>query len=138
MIDNENEKNIVYQGNWIKNKDSKNSYASSWLEIKDEKDSPNSVNFIPAISVDRKYKVYTYVPKIAGASSIVTINVFDGSKMNEVVLDLNKIQVEGQTSGEWALIGTYNFKKGDKDYVSLTNKNANGAVIADAVLFVAE
>src|SRR5688572_12860852 len=33
LIDDEDKNNIVQQGNWIKNKDSKNSYASSWLQI---------------------------------------------------------------------------------------------------------
>jgi hypothetical protein len=88
--------------------------------------------------VARKYKVYTYVPKVAGTSSIVTVNIFNGNKLNEIVLDLNNVKVEGQTSGEWALIGSYDFKKGNKNYASVTNKNANGIVIADAVLLVAE
>jgi hypothetical protein len=82
--------------------------------------------------------VYTYVPKISGASSTVSINVFDGVRSNEVVLDLKTIEVAGQTSGEWALVGSYVFKKGNKNFVSITNKNADGNIIADAVLLVAE
>ena len=137
LIDNEDKNNIATQGNW-KKKDSKNSYASSWLEMNGNDNQAGLVKFIPVIPVNRKYKVYTYVPKIAGTSSIVTINIFNGNKINEIVLDLNNVKVEGQTSGEWALIGSYDLKKGNKNYISLTNKNANGTVIADAVLLVAE
>ena len=138
LIDNEDKNNSATQGNWKKNKDSKNSYASSWLEMNGNDNQAGLVKFIPVIPVNRKYKVYTYVPKIAGTSSIVTINIFNGNKINEIVLDLNNVKVEGQTSGEWALIGSYDLKKGNKNYISLTNKNANGTVIADAVLLVAE
>ena len=41
----------------------------------------------------------------------------------------------GQTSGEWIFLGDYILPKGDKASVTLTAKNANGVVIADALLF---
>jgi hypothetical protein len=138
LIDNEDTKNIIVNGEWTKNNDSKNSYASSWLQIEGNKTWPGNVKFVPVIPSERKYKVYTYVPKISGTSSTVSINVFNGATINEVVLDLKRIEVAGQTSGEWALVGSYIFKKGNKNFVSITNKNADGNVIADAVLLVAE
>jgi ribulose 1,5-bisphosphate synthetase/thiazole synthase len=138
LIDNEDTKNIIVNGEWTKNNDSKNSYASSWLQIEKNKTGTGIVKFIPVIPAERKYKVYTYVPKISGASSTVSINVFNGIKTNEVVLDLKTIEVAGQTSGEWALVGSYVFKKGNKNFVSITNKKADGNIIADAVLLVAE
>jgi len=44
--------------------------------------------------------------------------------------------VEGQTSGEWVYVGEYDFTAGSKSYIEITNRNANGIVIADAVLLV--
>jgi hypothetical protein len=138
LIDNEDAKNIIVSGEWTKNNDSKNSYASSWLQVDKANTATGNVKFVPVIPSERKYKVYTYVPKISGTSSTVSINVFNGATINEVVLDLKRIEVAGQTSGEWALVGSYIFKKGNKNFVSITNKNADGNVIADAVLLVAE
>lgn len=45
--------------------------------------------------------------------------------------------MQGQTSGEWVSLGTYNFIAGKKGFVEITNKKANGLIIADAVLLVA-
>jgi hypothetical protein len=46
------------------------------------------------------------------------------------------IQIVGQTSGEWVSIGTYNLPAGKKAYVEISNKGADGIVLADAVLFL--
>lgn len=135
LIDNDNTNNIVQTGKWEKT-DSRNSYASSWLQT--TKQGAAAVKFIPVIPTDKKYKVYTYVPKVSGTSSAISINVFDGKKPVEVILNQKNIKVEGQTSGEWAYVGTYNFKKGNNNFISITNKNADGIIIADAVLLVPE
>jgi hypothetical protein len=136
LIDNDNTNNVVQTGEWEKI-DSRNSYASSWLQTTTKQDEA-AVKFIPVIPADKKYKAYTYLPKISGASSAIFINVFDGKKTGEVVLDQKNLKVEGQTSGEWVYIGAYNFKKGNKNFISITNKNADGIIIADAVLLVPE
>ena len=93
---------------------------------------------MPTITVSKKYAVYTYIPKAVGTSSAITIHVFDGKKINEMVLKTADIKVEGQTSGEWAYVGTYNFVKEKSNYIAITNKNADGLVIADAVVLVPE
>ena len=68
----------------------------------------------------------------------MALEVFDGKKTYEVVLHQKDIKVEGQTSGEWAYVGAYDFKKGNTSFISITNKNADGSIIADAVLLVPE
>ena len=137
LIDNDHTKNILVTGKWTKNTDSRNSYASSWLQI-DSKQEKAAIKFIPVVPANKKYKVYTYIPKVTGTSSIVALEVFDGKKTYEVVLHQKDIKVEGQTSGEWAYVGAYDFKKGNTSFISITNKNADGSIIADAVLLVPE
>jgi len=44
--------------------------------------------------------------------------------------------VNGQTNGEWVSLGTWQLPAGDKATVTVTNKNANGTIVADAVLLV--
>jgi hypothetical protein len=46
--------------------------------------------------------------------------------------------VIGQTAGEWVLLGKCNLSKGKNAYVELSNTNADGILVADAVLFVPE
>ena len=46
------------------------------------------------------------------------------------------IIVEGQTSGEWISVGQYKLSKGMDNYVRISNEEADGVVVADAVLFI--
>jgi FAD-dependent oxidoreductase family protein len=136
LVDNDNSKNIIKTGAWTKNEDSKNSYASSWLQADGKSANESAVKFIPDISTNRKYKVYTYIPKVEGTATILPVKVFDGKKVHGVVINQKNLKVEGQTSGEWVYVGEYYFMKGNKNYVAITTKDADGMVIADAVLFV--
>jgi hypothetical protein len=82
------------------------------------------------------YHVYSYFPKVKNASAKTIFTIYDGQKATEKVINQADIQVQGQTSGEWISLGSYNLSRGKKAYVQVSNKNADGAVIADAVLFV--
>lgn len=64
--------------------------------------------------------------------------VFDGKTKKEIVVKESDIQVEGQTAGEWVALGTYSLPSGKKSFVEITNKHADGVVVADAILFVPE
>ena len=136
LVDNDNSNNVQQIGSWKRNSDSKNSYASSWFESDETETGFKAIKFILSFPKANKYKVYTYVPKIANASSTLAANIFDGKKIKKVTINQREIKVEGQTSGEWAYLGEYNFVQGSKGYVEITNLNADGTVIADAVLFV--
>ena len=69
----------------------------------------------------------------AAAQTHFIIN--DGTKANDVLIS-SRVNVEGQTSGEWILLGRYNLIKGSSVSVTITTKNANGFTAADAVLWV--
>ena len=81
------------------------------------------------------YKLYIYVAKVQGASSVTGVTVVTGGKERRVAVPTGKLQVEGQTSGEWVECGRYRLEKGG-GYVGISNKGANGKVVADAVLLV--
>jgi len=49
---------------------------------------------------------------------------------------MTDVVVEGQTEGEWVSLGRYSFSDGNKGYVAITGKGADGIVSADAVLFI--
>ncbi len=138
LIDNEQTGNIIIEGAWKKNENSRHSYASSSLQTNGNEKSPMSVKFTTTIPATGLYKVYSYVPETDNSSSAVTINVYNGKKISPAVINLKALKVEGQTSGEWVYVGEYNFKKGDKSYVEINNKNMDGVILADAVLFVPE
>ena len=66
------------------------------------------------------------------------IAIFDGKKITNKIIKRSEVQVIGQTAGEWVSLGKCNFSKGKNAYVEISNKNANGIIVADAVLFVPE
>lgn len=136
LIDNENSSQLVVNGNWTLNKDSKNSYAVSSLIAEGSSNATASVKFIPEIPADKKYKVYTYLPKNDRQSSKLYVDIYDGSNIKESVSNLKDFTIEGQTSGEWLYIGEYNFKKGKTAYINIKAKG-DGVIIADAVILVA-
>ena len=85
---------------------------------------------------NNSYRVYYYLPKLPGASSSVSLNVFDGQKKHEVILDMKSFKVEGQTSGEWLYAGEYTFIKNRRPKITVMGKG-DGVVVADAVILVA-
>lgn len=64
------------------------------------------------------------------------MTIFDGKVKKELVVREADIRVNGQTSGEWISLGKFQLKQGEKAYVEISNKNADGIVVADAILFV--
>ena len=48
----------------------------------------------------------------------------------------SEMNISGQTSTTWAEIGKYEFSSGEEVEVSITGKDSDGLLRADAVLFV--
>ena len=135
ILDNDS-KFAKMTGDW--KRENRGSYGPSMF-IDDSKGNPyKSVQFIPSINKPGKYHVYVYLPKMANASSKTAVTIFDGGNKTERFIESGTLKVEGQTSGEWIDLGAYNFKKDRKSYVEISNKNADGVVVADAVLLVPE
>jgi hypothetical protein len=137
LIDNDNIKSIEALGAWSKIGDARFSYAPSRLQYNGPASNEAYVRFVSS-QVKGKYKVYSYFPKIDSASSSTTFIVSDGKALNEISINHSDINIQGQTSGEWILVGEFDFVPGKTHYVEITNKNADGIVIADAVLFVSK
>ncbi len=136
LIDNDNKEQISIVGDWQKELNPKGCYGPTWLSDMSSNFSEKSVKFNVNINKSGSYQVYVYFPKIEKASSKTTINVFEGINKKVVVVNQADITVQGQTSGDWVSVGNYEFKENQKSYVEITNKDADGKVVADAVLLV--
>jgi len=86
--------------------------------------------------VPGNYKLYAYFPKMAGMSANTAIVFSDDKKDHAIDIKESDIRVEGQTSGEWVPLGRFSMKKGKRNYIEISNKGADGMIVADAVLFV--
>jgi hypothetical protein len=136
LVDNDDEAHVVKTGNWatIHQK----CYGPSAFTEEGKSDNIKSVQFLPTIIKAGKYKVYSYYPKLENGTSKTSVMVFDGNTKKEIEIKESDIQVEGQTAGEWVSLGTYNLPLGKKSFVEISNKHADGVVVADAILFVPE
>lgn len=134
LIDNDNSTSIETAGEWEVNDNIHLAYGRNFLMNKSN--GLGSVKYTPNIQVAGEYEIYSYYPKMNGASSKTKITIFDGEKETESVIEKDSVQIEGQTSGEWVKLGKFQFKEGKDVYVKISNDGADGVIIADAVLFL--
>ena len=135
LVDDANDACVRFVGNWTFDK-SRRCYAFTRRYDNTLGKEARSAYFYPRLKEVDEYDVYYYYPRQKRPSSVVCFNVFDGAATHEVVLNTKEIKILGQTTGEWVRIGRYKIGAGDAPYVEITNRNANGTVVADAVQFV--
>lgn len=135
LVDNDDQANVSLTGNWQRVK-AKGSYGPSWLADSSGRADKKVVRFIPTVTQPGAYRMYAYFPKLANGTSQTILTVSNGKQNWETVIREADIRVEGQTSGEWVSLGQATLPVGKHGYVEVSNKGADGVVVADAVLFV--
>lgn len=135
VVDNSDKNNVRFIGKWNFDK-SPRSYGFSRRYDDSLGESDKAAQFYPNIQECGEYHVYYYYPKQKKPSSNIYFNIFDGDKAHEVKLSTKEIKIVGQTSGEWIYLGTYSFSQGSAPYVEVTNREADGTVVADAIQFI--
>lgn len=99
-------------------------------------DAVASVRYDAVIPSDGEYVIYASQPVRGNFTSSLSVDVEYGGTVHPVSLPRSEMKVEGQTSTTWAEIGRYDFVSGTEVAVSITDRDADGPVRADAVLFV--
>ncbi|GEO03572.1 xanthan lyase [Adhaeribacter aerolatus] len=134
LVDNDNTQTTKVTGSWATN--NKGGYGPTYFTSEANASGTQAVQFTPTISKAGRYQVYAYFPKLPNASTRTHLQIFDGKQQKDISINKADIQVVGQTSGEWASLGTYNFAQGNQAFVKISNKDADGVVVADAILLV--
>lgn len=109
-------------------------YGPSFLRAKSKDAQP--IRFSPNIEHDGKYTIYTYYRLDNDVASKISYTISNGTQKWSKDINKADVVVEGQTTGEWIELGKYNLEKGSQAYIDISGLNSDGAVIADAVLFV--
>lgn len=130
LADNDDTAHIKTTGRWQRK--TSGGYGPSWLAA--EPANAASVVFTPVIKKAGSYTLYTYVPAINNAAAQTTYKVYNGKTTTPVTIN-STVKAEGQTSGEWVVLGTYTLPAGTAATVTV-QAAATGATAADAVLFV--
>lgn len=136
LIDNRDSLNVRKLGIW--KKESRGSYGPDMLTVDSGATDIRTVQFEAHGLRPGKYKAYIYYPHLSKNSAVTTIKIFNGNQPQTVLVKKKDVMVQGQTSGEWVSIGTYTVNKELPPVVQFSNENADGTVVADAVLWVPE
>ena len=82
------------------------------------------------------WAVYSYQSRNKKLTSVTSFEIISGDQSYKVKFNRDDLNVLGQTSGDWALLGKYEFKEGQPVEVIVSNQGADAPMRADAVLFV--
>ncbi|MFA7345653.1 MAG: family 16 glycosylhydrolase [Terrimicrobiaceae bacterium] len=119
---------VALTGAWTTSTSTPGYQGSNYIHDGNTGRGTKNVKFLPNLPVAGNYKVYAWWTAGSNRSSVVTINVFNGSIVTPVTVNQ---QADGQ---KWNFLGTFNLPAGANNaYVQITNTGANGYVIADAV-----
>ena len=112
-------------------------YGLSYLEIPADAERCSVRYTVESMPSSGDYAVYAYQNADKRLAMQTAVSVFTGDECHDVIIDRSRMDVLGQTSGEWVPLGTYRFEKGMPGAVEFDNSLAEGSVTrADAVLFV--
>lgn len=111
-------------------------YGNTWIKITSNSgNDETSITYQPEIKAAGRYSIYAYLPGVDSAASKTHFIIQNGSNKKDIFIAPHA-EVEGQTSGEWVSLGTYQLQKGKSIQVTVSGKEADGVVAADAVLLV--
>lgn len=135
VVDNDDATTVTRTGDWKPEK--KGGYGSSFWLDDSRGQTAKAVHFTPTLTKAGRYTVYAYLPLRDDASQQTTFRLHNGRETQTIRLKRDQIQVAGQTSGTWVKLGEFNFSAGRQSYVELTNQDADGTIVADAIQWVA-
>ena len=118
------------------NKRGRGGYGLSFYELQPTKELQKVDFTLEAIPASGKWNVYSYQSSNKSLTSVTSYRIQSGENIWDVTFNRDDLNILGQTSGDWALLGTYEFKENESAVVSITNEGADAAMRADAVLFV--
>jgi hypothetical protein len=134
LVDNRDSLRVQRRGTW--SRETRGGYGPDFFVHTPSNESMASVRFTADIPRTGRYAGYIYFPRVQGLSSATLVIVNDGTRTHGLSIRESDIRVEGQTSGEWVPLGTYDLAQGTTSFVQVSNKDADGKVVADAVVWV--
>lgn len=129
IVDNDDSAHVAVMGDWVRQR--QDSYGFSRFADTMADGKPRSVRFAIDVVKTGKYNLYIFVPKLNKLSTFTTMLV----NGKEIRVKTGGLLIEGQTTGRWVSAGMVELGTAVKhNYVEISNKGADGTIIADAVL----
>lgn len=111
-------------------------YGLSFYELRPT-DKLQKVSFrVESIPTSGKWTLYSYQSTNKSLTSETSFDITAGESVYHVTFKRDDLVVLGQTSGDWAPLGTYEFEEGESVTVAISNATADATMRADAILLV--
>lgn len=134
LTDNNEKAGVEISGSW--NLVKHGGYGPDFLVSDSSSASPSFVKYMPKVPKCGDYLILMYQPKIQKQSPVTSFVIFDGKKETRKDINTASLKVEGQTSGEWVVLGKYYICKDSTCSIKIVSPPKGGYVAADAVLLV--
>lgn len=109
-------------------------YGVTYVETNADNPTPFRINMK---EVDKgTYKVYSYYQKGKDVVDNVNYTFYDGQKSHTTSINKNEIEIVGQTTGDWILLGNYMVGNNQDAYFEIHSNDKKGKIIADALLLI--
>ncbi|MBQ8271596.1 MAG: FAD-dependent oxidoreductase [Tidjanibacter sp.] len=125
---------VVADDKWVAK--GRGGYGLSFYELAPTT-KPQSVRFtVDALPSAGEWAVYSYQSANKKLTSSTTFDILSGEKAHHITFLRDDLDVLGQTSGDWAHLGTFEFEEGAPVVVTISNATADATMRADAILLV--
>ena len=121
------------QGKWKKSTFSPQYVGAGYIHDDKMGLGKKSVTFTPDLSEAGEYEVRISFPGTNGRASNVSVTVMTADGAKEIVVDQTK---EAPIDGLFLSLGKFRFESGKNGFLRISNRGANGYVIADAAQFL--
>lgn len=111
-------------------------YGLSFYELPLTEEYKTVTFTVDSIPSSGTWAVYSYQSRNKKLTSVTSFQILSTDQSYKVQFNRDDLNVLGQTSGDWALLGKYEFKEGEPVDVIISNEGADAPMRADAVLFV--
>lgn len=135
--------NVTPTGNWQTSKGG-GKYAATQLIDNSKGATPKTVLFAPDVLKAGRYEIYMFNPNAGGGGG--NPDEVAGNQTGKASKTLVRVRASGQwyeqqvatqqQINDWISLGTFQLELGNGNLVEISNKNADGIVTADAMLFV--
>jgi hypothetical protein len=133
LIDNNDPTRVSKVGNWEL---TNGGYGLNYLANSTPGFPIKTVKYTPNIISEGDYEIYAHSLSLSTLTTDTYFEISDGTTVTERIMNKGEISTGGQIGGAWVKLGAFHLKEGTSSYVQISTKNADGTVVADAILFL--
>ncbi|MHA8076205.1 FAD-dependent oxidoreductase [Aquirufa sp. TARAVU-A1A] len=131
IVDDAEAANMEIIGHWNKIKNQPGTFGGTYLQTNPLDDLGSRIRFTSKTPLKGDYQLYYYIPAVRGGTTVINLEVYV-AKVRHVA----SVHIAPDTTETWVPVGTYHFEDNTTGDVLVSQRGANGLLVADAVLWL--